>query len=519
MRAALYARVSTEEQTEGYSLDAQITCCREHCEAQGWQVVSEYLDPAFSGRSVQRPGFQQMMEDARAGLFDILLVHKLDRFSRSLRDTIVYLGHLAEVGVGVLSLQERFDYTTPSGRLLMHMLAALAQWYSENLGQEIQKGLAQRAREGLWLGDLATGYCRGLCSQCDDKVCPRVGQEDRGNGRPPILHPIDSKGVLLAFETYATGRHTLESLASFLSARGFQTCSKRGRRPWTRSALSETLKNPFYIGFIRHKGHLLPGNHEPLISEELWRKCEQARRLHSTGPRTYSPKHRTYLFGGLLRCVACGGRMNADASEGGYRYYRCIAHQRQIECWAPQSRVREDVLSEQMTGIISRLVLPGDWCERVLALLQDGDDVERIRAERARLEEKLRRLHQAWIEVEIDEGYYRTEKAKAESRLASLVVPDGVVKIEEAANYLKDLSLAWDVASREERRAILGFIFEAIYCDPAYKRLVAVQPKDDFLSLFSEMSILKEKGRKFEIIYDQVSSAGISAPDRRRTVR
>lgn len=498
MRAALYARVSTEEQTEGYSLDAQIERCREYCEALGWQVVSEYLDPGFSGRSVRRPQFEQMVKDAEAGLFDILVVHKLDRFSRSLRDTITCLGELADHGVGFVSLEERFDYSTPSGKLQMHILAALAQWYSENLGQEIKKGLYQRVREGLWLGDLTTGYCRGLCSQCDDETCPHIGETDRGDGRTPILHPVDSEGVLLAFEGYATGQHTLETLASFLSARGFRTRSKKGRRPWTRSALSETLKNPFYMGLVRYQGSLLPGKQEAIVEKELWEKCRGVRRLHYDRPRAYSPKHRTYLFGGLLRCMACGGRMTAEARTSG-RYYRCTAHQRQVDCWAPQTRVREDVLAEQMTEIVSRLVLPDDWRERILALLQDGNETERIEAERTRLEEKLKRLRQAWIEVEIDETYYRKERAETEGRLASLVIPDGVVNIEEAAGLLGDMSTAWGAATREERRAMLGLMFEAIYCDSAEKRLVALEPKEQFVALLRNITILREKGRTFEI--------------------
>jgi len=499
VRAVLYVRVSTEEQTEGYSLDAQIGRCRGYCEDQGWQVVSEYIDAGFSGRSVRRPQFEQMMKDAEAGLFDVLVVHKLDRFSRSLRDTIAYLGQLADHGIGFVSIQERFDYTRPEGRLQMHILAALAQWYSENLGFEIKKGLSQRAREGLWLGHLSTGYCAGLCSECKDQVCPYIGKEDKGDGEVPILHPVDSKAILLAFETYATGQYTLESAASFLSARGFTTRSKSGRRPWTKEALKETLKNPLYIGFVRHEGRLYRGRHEPIVTQELWQKCQDIRRLHRRGPRTHSPKHRTYLFGGLLRCVACGGRMRADTAGNNARYYRCVARQKGFDCSAPQTRVREDVLEEQMTKVVSRLSLPDDWRERVLALMGDRDEVEKAKAARARLEEKLRRLRHAYLEVEIDEVYYRKEKGETESRIASLVIPNGVVKIEEAVKLLEDMSVTWEAASREERRSMLSLMFGAIYCDPAEKRLVVLRPKDRFAPLFRSMAILKEKGQNFEV--------------------
>lgn len=494
MRAVLYARVSTEEQTEGYSLDAQMGRCRDYCETQGWEVVSEYIDAGFSGRSARRPQFEQMMTDAEAGLFDVLVIHKLDRFSRSLRDTITYLGQLADHGIGFVSIQERFDYTRPEGRLQMHILAALAQWYSENLGQEIKKGLAQRAKEGLWLGHLSTGYCLGLCSECGDEICPERGNEDKGEGEVPIPHPIDSKAILLAFEAYASGEYTYESLAALLSAQGYETRSIKGRRRWTKEAIKETLKNPFYKGFVRYKGRLYPGKHQPIVSEELWQKCQEIRQLHHGGPRTHSPRHRTYLFAGLLRCAACGGRMRADTAGNNARYYRCVARQKGFDCSAPQTRVREDVLAAQMTKIISHLSLPNDWRERVLALLGDQDEVEKIKAERGRLEEKLRRLRRAYFEVEIDEAYYRKEKAETEGRFAHLVIPDGMVKIEEAAKLLSDMSVTWKAALREERRTMLGFMFEAIYCDTAKKELVALEPKRPFIPLLREIEFLGEDG-------------------------
>jgi len=157
------------------------------------------------------------------------------------------------------------------------------------------------------------------------------------------------------------------------------------------------------------------------------------------------------------------------------------------------------VLAEQMTKIVSRLNLPDDWRERVLALVQDGDEVERIKSERTRSQEKLRRLRRSWHEVEIDDAYYQKEKANAESRLANLVIPNGVVKVEEAARLLSDMSATWEAASREERRAMLGFMFEAMYCDPAEKRLVALQAKRAFVPLVREVGLLQEDEGKFYV--------------------
>ena len=233
MRAALYARCSTEEQTEGYSLDAQRRAFEEYCERQGWEIVAEYVEQhGASGRSTDRPKFKAMMAGAKAGLFAVLVVHKLDRFSRSLKDTLNYIGGLYDWGVSFVSIQEQFDFTTPAGRLQMHILAAIAQWFSDNLGQEIKKGLAERARQGYWVGALSTGYCRGFCSGCRDE-CPRAGGEDSGDGRIPIPHPRDSEAIRLAFRMYATGNHSYQTVATELNTLGYTTNRKEGRRALT----------------------------------------------------------------------------------------------------------------------------------------------------------------------------------------------------------------------------------------------------------------------------------------------
>ncbi|MFC1961188.1 recombinase family protein, partial [Chloroflexota bacterium] len=108
-RAAIYTRVSSEEQVDGYSLSAQEVETRRVCQQKGWEVVRVYTDPGRSGRTAIRPGFQAMIDDAEAGQFDVIVVHKLDRFSRSLLDTLSYLGQLDKTNVSFISATEDFD--------------------------------------------------------------------------------------------------------------------------------------------------------------------------------------------------------------------------------------------------------------------------------------------------------------------------------------------------------------------------------------------------------------------------
>lgn len=501
VRAVLYARVSTEEQTEGYSLDAQIGRCREYCKTQGWEVVSEYIDAGFSGRSVRRPQFEQMMRDAEAGLFDVLVIHKLDRFSRILRDTITYLGQLADHGIGFVSIQEHFDYTTPSGRLQMHILAALAQWYSENLGQEIKKGLSQRAREGLWLGNLPTGYCLGLCSECEDHLCPNMGQEERGDGRIPIVHPVDSEGVRKLFELYATGQYSYNSVARELTRLGYQMNTRWGRRLWIGDTVKKAITSPIYLGYLTYKGQRFPGKQHAIVSQDSWDRCQEIRIRNRRRARIFTPKFRTYLFRGMLVCEGCGKAMTGETSRSGVSFYRCMSYFKQIPCTAPRWRVHESGLEEQIRQIITRLELPSDWRSRIEELVNAREETRNIEQEQTRLQEKLRRLQNLYLEVLIGEEELRRGKAEVQAALANLNPPPRA-KIDITADQLKTMRMAWEGATKKERSEILSTLFQAVYCDPGQKRLVALKPKLAFLPLFREIEILKENGEKFEMKYD-----------------
>src|SRR5215213_11457256 len=136
VRAALYQRVSSEDQIEGYSLDAQDRSGRLYCQTHGWDVGQVYRDEGRSGRTddlSKRPAFKQMLADAEAGLIDVVVVHKLDRFARNRRVAFEALERLGKAHVGFVSLTEHIDHSSPSGQLMLTMLVGLSQFYSDNL--------------------------------------------------------------------------------------------------------------------------------------------------------------------------------------------------------------------------------------------------------------------------------------------------------------------------------------------------------------------------------------------------
>ncbi len=151
--AAIYVRVSSKEQVEGYSLDAQRRACREFCASRGYQVVAEYADEGISAHTdnlAKRPDFSRMLADAEAGQFGVVVCHKMDRFARRLRVTLECLERLGKARVAFASVSEPdLDYTTPQGFLFLTMLGGLAEWYSRNLSTETKKGWAERKQRGL----------------------------------------------------------------------------------------------------------------------------------------------------------------------------------------------------------------------------------------------------------------------------------------------------------------------------------------------------------------------------------
>ena len=164
LRAHLYSRVSSEEQVDGYSLDAQARAAAGFCESRSWMLEREYREEgksAWTDDATARPAFAEMLADAEARRFDVLVVHRLDRLARNVRVTLEVLQRLDAAGVGFVSLNENMDFTTPIGRVVLTTLAAFAEYYSANLSAETRKGKAERKAQGLYNGLLPFGTVKG----------------------------------------------------------------------------------------------------------------------------------------------------------------------------------------------------------------------------------------------------------------------------------------------------------------------------------------------------------------------
>jgi DNA invertase Pin-like site-specific DNA recombinase len=215
----------------------------------GWQIVQEYSDEGKSARTddlAKRPAFAQMLADAEAGLFDVIVVHKLDRFARNLRVTLETLERLDRAGVAFVSINENMDFTTPIGKVILATLGAFAQYYSDNLSWETKKGKNERKAQGLYNGLLPFGVKKNK------------------NGIP-IPDPDTYPGLLLAYQTAAQGKSDRE-VADVLNAAGYRITGNRGHNLFSKDAVKPMLSNRFYLGDLTDGARgWIEGKHTPML--------------------------------------------------------------------------------------------------------------------------------------------------------------------------------------------------------------------------------------------------------------
>ena len=481
MRAAIYARVSTKDQAEeGFSISAQLRALRDYCQTHGWEIVAEYVDEGLSAAhesAASRPQFRRLMADVEARRFDVIVVHKLDRFSRNLIVTLQSLARIDKAGATFVSLTEQIDYTTPMGRLCLTMIGGLAQWYSDNLASEVRKGRRERIDLGLPNGDLAFGY---------------VSTGD--SHQPPVVVKAEAELVREMFRRYAAGTQSANQIAAWLNEQGARPRSKRGLTKFTKAAVMEMLSNPFYAGRVRYKGEELPGRHEACVSEELFTVVQAirvSRRSNPSGLRAHPS--RTYMFRSIARCVRCGRQLICTPDKQNRRYRDTSAERHEPCGWKRQS-IFADGVEEQMGLLLRRMILPPDWREKLIEASADKQGVDVERRRRA-IQDRLSRLKELRLDGDISKGRYDTEKAGLTGELQSLdAMRSPVSSPAEVAVELAQYAAIWDYATAEERADIVRSMFETVYLDMDKAKVVMVKPRPPFLPL---MQVLSAEGLLF----------------------
>ena len=467
MRTAVYARVSTEEQVEGYSIDAQLRGCRAIAEEKGWNVVAEYVDEGRSARTEdisKRPQFKRMIEDAKRNLVDVVVVHKLDRFSRNLRVTFEYLDLLDRQRIGFVSVSEQMDFSTPMGKVILANLAAFAQFYSDNLSMETKKGWAERRDQGLYCGLLPFAAMKG-----EDGV--------------PVLDPDAYPGLKLAFELSAQGQ-TDRQVAQALSLAGYRTAGNQGNRPFSKDTVRGILTNRFYRGYIPDgDGGWIGGKHEPFVDEALWEQVQRMRERNKKSTHVNCPtKGRVASLTGVALCWRCKGRIHVSWSRNGKVRLGCYTR---AKGWGCQQRSGAlDVYALQIRGYLETFEIPEDYRRRILEahvqLRTACGDADR---ESSRLETQLRRIKVLYEWGDLSREEYRQKRDALQHQLQSLSPPrDDAGQLERLAHFLASMVEAWDSATQEQRNKPVRCLFDEVWLKD--KAVVAVKPRMELEPFF-----------------------------------
>lgn len=306
-KVAIYTRVSTTLQAdEGYSLEEQINKLKSYCDIKDWTVYKVYSDGGFTGSNIERPAMTNLVSDAKAKKFDTVLVYKLDRLSRSQKDTLYLIEEVfIKNDINFLSLNENFDTSSAFGKAMIGILSVFAQLEREQIKERMMLGKVGRAKSGksmMW-GKSSYGY-----------------EYHKKNGSMEIV-PGEAIIVKKIFELYVSGK-SITKLRDYLNENNLLTNKKV---KWSYQATRGVLTNPVYCGLIRYDGQIYPGLHEPIISKEMFDltqeiiKERQMTALTNCNPRPFKAK---YMLSGIGRCGYCGaplkimlGRIRNDGTR------------------------------------------------------------------------------------------------------------------------------------------------------------------------------------------------------------
>lgn len=418
----IYARKSTDvEDKQVLSIEAQLVELREFAKREGLYIAAEYIEKK-SAKTTGRPVFGKLLAEIEKNGGNILAWHP-DRLARNSVDggQVVYL--LDTGKIGTLKFPSFWFENTSQGKFMLSIAFGQSKYYVDNLSENTKRGLRQKVRLGLYPSHAPIGYINDVRS------------------KTVIVNKRLAPVVLAAFELYAQGNQTLESVAIFMKSKGITT--KSGKQ-LTKDQIKRILTNPFYYGHFRYCGEVYEGKHKAIIEKRLFDRAQAviAKRCHPQKGAT-APQ----VFCGLLTCGACNMAITAEkkikhqknGSTHEYIYYRCTRKHKSIVCKEPP--ITEPELAEQLSDILQGYALPESWATTLSKMLDEDEhkaeqsasvSVANARNRLANLQSKLQRLLDGYLDQDIDQQTYRTrqgelmsEKKLLEEQIGKLTLAAG----------------------------------------------------------------------------------------------
>lgn len=456
-----YIRVSTAKQGEkGVSLQEQRDAIARFAERQNLAIVSWFEERETAAKR-GRPIFTKMMGQLKHGAAAGVIIHKIDRSARNLKDW-ADLGELIDSGIEVHFANESLDMHSRGGRLTADIQAVVAADYIRNLREETKKGFYGRLKQGIYPLGAPVGYL------------------NMGKGKPKAIDPVLGPVVKSAFALYATGRYSLDALREVLRPLGLR--NRKGGK-WSINGISVMLKNPFYIGIIRLRktGESFQGIHEPLVSKHVFDRVQDV----LAGKLCIRRDAHEFLYRRLFQCATCGLALIGERQKG-HVYYRCHTP----GC----TSVREESLEAGILKELKKLVFSDEEKKEMAEAIESfATDWANERKERqsaldlraAKLKDRLSRLTDAFIDGSLEKELFEERKSsllmerkeidEAEARLHGSDA-NVVKEVKEKLELAGSAYLLYQTANADEKRELLQIVTSNRQADAKNVAITMAEP-------------------------------------------
>ncbi|ERN52801.1 recombinase family protein [Alkalihalophilus marmarensis] len=464
MRVAVYIRVSTQEQAqEGYSIKAQRKKLEAYALSQEWEIVQFYVDEGLSAKDMNRPELQRLLNNMEEGAFDCVLVYRLDRLTRSVLDLYEMIKKFEKHDIKFKSATEVYDTTTATGRLFVTIIASLAQWERENLGERVRFGLEQKAKEGKWaLSTPPYGY-------------------DIENGYLKI-NDGEANTVKYIFDQYLKGRG-MNQIVTDLNDNGTKTKSNSN---WHQGSIRYILTNPAYIGTMRYNFRTNKENYfevedaiPPIIDKDLYETVQEIRNTRAQlHPRAANSD---YVFSGIAKCKRCGAPLFGKTSKkvkGDKTYlsksYKCSNVRRGM---CDQPTITDSFLEEQFHKILSIW----DFSKNIKKiqgtdLNTELDEQKLIRRQLSDVNKRRSKWQYAWVNNMIsDEDLSKRlqeETQKEEELNQKLELIQGMNNNSKGPSkqFINDMVYTWNKLTAKDKKKLLHLTVKEFKVDKISKK-------------------------------------------------
>lgn len=445
MTVAIYIRVSTEDQArEGYSLDAQRSSLKSFCKSQGWNHYRFYVDEGLSAKDTNRPQLQLMLEHIKEGKISKVLVYKLDRITRSVRDLQELLKVFEENDCAFVSSTEQYNTSTSSGRLFINLVGSMAQWERETTGERVSMTLQEKAHKGEWLAQAPFGF---------KKINKKLYHDEE---QMPILKDIIKK---------TKEGYSMRQLSNYLNDSGIPPL--RGYQ-WHITSIQGMIKNPALYGAMRWKGEIIEDTHEGIMTKE-----EHDHLLKILSDRSHKKKRNVdtvYIYQMKLICPACSNHLTSERhvyerKDGTFlihNRYRC-----QVCALArrPPISSSEKKFDRAFADFMKQLSI-----DKVPEVEKEQDPSEMIKRRIERVKRQRKKYQRAWanelmLDGEFTERMQETKKLLEElEEELSNVQPDYEKHFDQEAvkAIINDFNKNWAHLTPKEKHQFLNMFVEGI---------------------------------------------------------